>query len=165
MSISELVRGVIRSIHPTHSVCGIGKNAQAILGRHLETDTPVGALSPFAQLKEYNGKVLMLGCGLAPNTSMHGVEELSEPFYLYRPEPVEYEIHKKNGDVIRKSYRVHGFRFYGAEQRYVRLANIMDIPSGKVLEATAYLIDAKTMWKLGHEKLLENERYFIDMAE
>lgn len=162
-AISEYFRkrpGVIRSMHPTHSVCGTGKHASEILGRHTESDTPVGKSSPFALLPEYGGKVLMLGCGLRPNTSMHGVEELTVPPYLFRDEPVEYTLIDINGKAMKKTYRVHDFR--GVSQRYDRLAEVMDILSGKVLEATAYLIDAQTMWKNGHKKLSENEMFFVD---
>ncbi|MFQ9150061.1 MAG: AAC(3) family N-acetyltransferase [Eubacteriales bacterium] len=162
-TISECFRkypGVIRSMHPTHSVCGAGKYATEIFGRHIESSTPVGKASPFALLPEYDGKVLMLGCGLRPNTSMHGVEELSVPPYLLREEPVEYTLIDADGNELKKKYRVHNFR--GVAQRYDRLAEVMDIPHGKVLEAEAYLIDAREMWKKGHEKLKENEMFFVD---
>ena len=137
-----------------------GKYAAEILGRHIESSTPVGKTSPFALLPEYDGQVLMLGCGLRPNTSMHGVEELSVPPYLLREEPVEYTLIDADGNELKKKYRVHNFR--GVAQRYDRLAEVMDIPHGKVLEAEAYLIDAREMWKKGHEKLKENEMYFVD---
>ena len=58
---------------------------------------------------------------------------------------------------------MHNFK--NVAQRYARLADVMDIPSGKVLEATAYLIDAKTMWEKAHAKYLENETYFVDVKE
>ena len=102
----------------------------------------------------------MLGCGLRPNTSMHGVEELSVPPYLLRDEPVEYTLIDADGNEMKKKYRVHNFR--GAAQHYDRLAEVMSIPCGKVLEAEAYLIDAREMWKKGHEKLKENEMFFVD---
>ena len=161
--ISETFRtrpGVLRSIHPTHSVCGMGKLASEILSRHLDTDTPVGANSPFALLPQYGGTVLMLGCGLRPNTSMHGVEELVKPDYLLHPDPLEYHLTGYDGVTISKSYRRHDFRT--AIQRYDRLANKMEIDCGKVLHATAYLIDAKTMWQVGEMALREDPHYFID---
>lgn len=161
--ISETFRnrpGVIRSMHPTHSVCGIGMLAEEILSQHLETDTPVGAKSPFALLPKYGGKVLMLGCGLRPNTSMHGVEELVKPDYLLHPEPLEYRLTGYDGITFTKIYRRHDFRT--AIQRYDRLANKMEIICDKVLNATCYLIDAKTMWQVGEKTLRENPHYFID---
>lgn len=165
-AISEYFRkrpGVMRSIHPTHSVCGIGKHAEAMLSRHLETDTPVGTASPFALLPEYGGKVLMLGCGLSPNTSMHGVEELTKPWYLLTDAPMEYTLTDADGKTFKKAYYRHNFHASKAAQRYSRLADVMEIPSGKVLEATAYLIDAKTMWRVGYETMQQDTDHFIDI--
>lgn len=155
--------GVVRSIHPTHSVAGYGVFAAEMLSRHVESDTPVGATSPFALLPQYNGKVLMLGCGLRPNTSMHGVEELSEPPYLLHPERQEYSLTDENGVTVKKSYRVHWFP--NVIQRYDRLQELMEIPSCKVLSATAYVIDAKTMWEKGHEALAKDPMFFVDRME
>ena len=161
--ISETFRtrpGVLRSIHPTHSVCGMGKHAQEILSRHIETDTPVGKLSPFGLLPEYGGKVLMLGCRLFSNTSMHGVEELSRPWYVMKPYRTTFRLVDENGQETEKSYETHNFK--NAIQRYDRLAQVMDIPNGPVLNATCHLIDARQMWKVGHETLLKDPDFFID---
>ncbi|MBR4866732.1 MAG: AAC(3) family N-acetyltransferase [Clostridia bacterium] len=161
--ISETFRtrpGVLRSMHPTHSVCGVGRFAEEILSRHIETETPVGETSPFALLPKYGGKVLMLGCGLRPNTSMHGVEELVKPDYLLHPEPLEYRLTGYDGNTVSKTYRRHDFRT--AIQRYDRLADKMEITCGKVINATCYLIDAKTMWQVGEKTLREDPHFFID---
>lgn len=165
--------GVMRSMHPTHSACGIGVHAEEILSHHMEDNTPVGPHSPFSLIRKFGGKVLMLGCGLHPNTSMHGVEELSEPPYLFRPEMKEFELVDWDGTVTKKFYRTHSFRVFEyngkqyqrARQCYDRLTDIMDIASGKVLEADAYLIDANTMWEKAHRKFLEDPIYFIDPLE
>lgn len=166
--ISEAFRnrpGVIRSVHPTHSVCGMGKRAREILSQHLETDTPVGRKSPFGLLPEYGGKVLMLGCGLRPNTSMHGVEELSRPWYLLKKEPTMFRLVDETGTETVKAYWCHNFHASKAIQRYDRLANVMEITQGKVLNADCHLIDAAKMWQIGDEMLRENANYFIDIRD
>lgn len=159
-------RGVTRSLHPTHSVCGIGKYAAELLGSHIDTDTPAGARSPFALLPKYGGKVLMLGCGLAPNTSMHAVEELVCPDYLLFPKSTEYTLIDADGNTMKKKYFKHYFHRpeFNAYQRYSRLENLMDIPRGKVLEADCYVIDAKKMWEVGYKKLCEDSHYFVDVV-
>lgn len=162
-AISEYFRkmpNVLRSLHPTHSVCAYGKRAYELTLGHIDTTTPVGEKSPFALLPKVGGKILMLGCGLRPNTSMHGVEELTVPPYLFREKMIEYTITDKDGNTFKKDYRAHNFK--GVGQRYDRLSEIMDIPHGKVLEADAYLIDAKEMWDKAHAKLEENEFFFVD---
>ena len=154
----------IRSIHPTHSVAGIGKNAKYFLLSHHFDSTPAGRNSPFAKLKEVNGKILFLGCGLKPNTSMHGVEELVEPQYLFKSE-TEYTI-LADGKEIKKKFKNHNFRGY--TQRYDRIKNLLReeyLNKGKVLKAEVYLIDSTEMWKVAYKKLLENPLYFVDKVK
>ncbi|MEM1137973.1 MAG: AAC(3) family N-acetyltransferase, partial [Bacteroidota bacterium] len=122
--ISEFFRTMpetYRSISPTHSVCGVGKLAKDLLERHHADDTPVGANSPFRLLPKYKGKILFIGCGLKPNTSMHAVEELLEPPYLFA-DYFEFKI-INNGIMMNKRLRTHNFKGY--EQRYDRVADIL----------------------------------------
>ena len=161
--ISETFRkraGTLRSIHPSHSVAGVGKYAKEILSQHINDTTPVGPNSPFALLPKYGGKVLMLGCGLAPNTSMHGIEELVEPDYLYRAGDFPFTLIDESGNKTEKRYKFHNFQ--NTAQRYARLAGLMDIHTGMVLQAQCHLIDAPTMWRGGLEKMRANPLYFVD---
>lgn len=162
--ISETFRkrkGVVRSVHPTHSVCGFGKYAEEILSKHINSSTPAGENSPFALLPKYHGKVLMLGCGLRPNTSMHAIEELTCPKYLMKDEPTLYTLIDNDGIELKKSYKTHNFK--NTAQRYDRLADVMDIKRGTVLQAEAFLIDAETMWKRANEMYKKDSLYFVDM--
>lgn len=107
----------------------------------------------------------MLGCGLRPNTSMHGVEELTQPWYLLKKEPTMFRLVDETGAETVKEYWCHNFHASKAIQRYDRLANLMEIPCGKVLNADCYLIDAVQMWQTGNRMLEENPNYFIDIRE
>ena len=100
--------GTRRSVHPTHSVCAAGAKASEIVSQHYLDRSPVGEHSPFRLLPGLGGKILMLGCGLKPNTSMHGVEELCEPPYLMRPERVKYVICGPAGEQA-VEHRRHNF--------------------------------------------------------
>lgn len=153
--------GTLRSIHPTHSVCAVGARAQEITASHHLDRSPVGANSPFRLLRDHGGKVLMLGCGLKPNTSMHGVEELSEPPYLLLPHPIRYTICTTAGQ-RQVEYRVHNFR--GWAQCYDRLPQVMTsgLSRGMVLQADCWLIDADEMWRCGGRTLRGNPYYFVE---
>lgn len=154
--------GVLRSLHPTHSVCAYGSNADSFVDAHFADHTPVGANSPFRLLCEQKGRILFIGCGLKPNTSMHGVEELSMPPYLYGPE-LEYELRVQSGEVLRKKYITHGFEGY--EQRYDRIWDLLgdrEKAKGKVLQAEAFLIEAEPMWEKANAKLGRYPFYFVD---
>lgn len=153
--------GTLRSVNPTHSVCGTGKNAISFLRDHYLDKTPVGPHSPFRLLKEVGGQILMLGCGLRPNTSMHGVEELVEPPYLFR-QMVTYQIIHADGRISEMECRRHNFADW--EQRYDRVENVLsgnELRRGKVLQADCYLIDTVALWEKACQKLQEEPFYFV----
>ena len=43
--------GSLRSVHPSHSVCGVGPRAHELLANHDVDRTPVGPNSPFRRLR------------------------------------------------------------------------------------------------------------------
>lgn len=158
----RLTKGVIRSLHPTHSVCAQGKYAKALLENHWKDTTPCGENSPFHLLPKYEGKILMLGCGLRPNTSLHAIEELHTPDYLFAP-PLEYTMVNEHGQLINKTYTIHNFHNW--VQRYDRV-ELLDHSSwlikGKILEATSYLIESASLWEKVSEKMMEDQHFFVD---
>jgi len=152
-----------RSVHPTHSVCAVGPETEQLLGDHHLDSTPCGEHSPFRKLREADGKVLFLGCGLRVNTTMHAVEELSPPPYLFGP-PLEYLL-EVDDQTLRKTYIPHDFE--GVEQRYERALELLDTDDysfGKVLLADAYLLRTGPLWEKAHAKLLEDPFFFVDQT-
>ena len=157
--------GVIRSLHPTHSVCAIGKHAEKLTSQHHLDRTPCGEYSPFQILKQLQGKILFVGTGLKPNTSMHGIEELSRPEYLLGDE-VEYTLRDTNGVETKKTYITHNFK--GWEQRYDRVPDVLntsDYSIGKIREADAYLIEASPLWDKAHARIKQVPLYFVDKKD
>lgn len=163
--------GVIRSMHPTHSCCLFGRRAVELAADHEQDETPVGPHSPFAKLPKVGGKILMLGCGLDHNTSMHGVEETAEPPYLFdraNTERVDYILyddvgHKLFQHALRHSFSENGIRCY--EQRYSRVVPLLsesEASHGQVLCADSWLLSAEAVWEKGHQKLTEDPFYFVE---
>ena len=95
----------IRSVHPSHSVSAWGKEAVSLTKDHIFDRTPCGEHSPLRLLPQVGGKILMLGCGWSPNTSMHGVEELAGAPYCLTPYEVEYNIELQNGERVTARHR------------------------------------------------------------
>jgi len=157
--------GTRRSIHPTHSVCAVGPQTAALLEEHLEDHTPCGPHSPFHKLPQAGGQILMLGCGLEPNTSMHAIEEMVIPPYLFDP-PLTYQLTLETGQAIAKTYTPHNFR--GWRQRYDRIEPRLSAPglrSGRVLAAQAYLIEAEALWQAGLAALKTDPLFFVEKME
>ena len=153
---------VLRSLHPTHSVCGWGKLARDLLTEHSLDSTPCGPHSPFHRLPQFDGYILMLGCGLKPNTSMHAIEELVTPPYLFS-QPITFILLDENGSTIHKEYIPHNFN--GWEQRYDRVANLLPSPqlrSGTVAGAPCHLIHAPALWEAALAQLLKDPLYFVE---
>lgn len=135
-----------RSIHPTHSVCGLGPQADAMLGEHHHDHSPCGPHSPFSKLRDAGGQILMLGCGLRPNTSFHAIEEIVQPPYLFKG---SFDCKVTLADGSQTTLRTKYHNFGGYRQRYDRIERLLDEPAlrqGTILEATSYLIDVQAMW-------------------
>ena len=166
-AISEYVRmmdGSLRSIHPTHSCAAIGGKTDYFICGHELDRTPVGKNSPFYKLREVGGKVLMLGCGVGCNTTMHGVEECFGTSYVLPKEPSPYTVVMPDKTYTIDFYR-HHIRQNGYKQCYGRLKGVMSeeyFAPGKIHGAESYLIDSREMWRVGLECLAKDEFFFVE---
>lgn len=153
--------GTMRSVHPTHSVCGVGRRSEEILSHHLHDTTPVGENSPFTRLPKIGGQVLFIGCGLGPNTMMHGVEEKVAPPYLLDG-TVAYAVTLADGSHLTMTITGHNFK--GWEQHYERLESLLyrGLKRGKLLQADCYLMEADEMWFAALTKLRQTPLFFVD---
>jgi aminoglycoside 3-N-acetyltransferase len=155
--------GTLRSVCPTHSVCGVGAWAAELLGEHHLDDTPCGAHSPFRKLRDVGGQVILLGCGLRPNTSMHGVEELAQPPYLFG-EMVVYRVLWPDGHETEQRCLAHDF--HGWRQRYDRIAPLLveghEIRAGRVLQGQTYVLEARPMWERALAALELDKLCFVE---
>ena len=157
--------GVLRSVHPTHSVCARGAGAAALVAGHENDHTPVGENSPYRKLPGLGGKILMLGCTMRPMTFMHGVEEVAPAMYAYLPDPWIYHMTDKDGRKFDMSVLRHGINRYGG-QRYARLEPLLEegeITRGKVLNADAYLVDARAAMRHGVEAIRKDPYFFLEL--
>ena len=154
--------GVVRSLHPTHSVCAIGKNAAAITGSQQFDDTPVGPNSPFMKLPDYYGKLLFIGDILKSCTFMHGIEEIAGAPYTLKKERTRYFIEDKDGTITERE--MFGHDFTGYNQEYQRIKEILrypDIKTGKVGQADCFLIDSAALKDEAIKRFKEDIYFFV----
>lgn len=64
----------VRNLHPTHSVAAIGPRAAEFVACPDMT-TPAAADSPYGKLRDWGGKVMIIGPGLERCTFFHGCEQ------------------------------------------------------------------------------------------
>jgi aminoglycoside 3-N-acetyltransferase len=66
-----------RSLHPTHSVAGIGKDTDLLIKDHIDSITPCDELSPYGKIASLdNSYILLIGVDLNSCTIFHHVEEI-----------------------------------------------------------------------------------------
>ncbi len=67
--------GVVRSLHPTHSLAARGWGAAAFVEGEELRETACPRNGCYGRLYDRGAKILFLGCRLTSNTYLHGVEE------------------------------------------------------------------------------------------
>ncbi len=78
--------GAIRSLHPTHSVAAIGPRATELVQGHEHDDTPCSPTSPYGRLRDWGGKILIIGADLRCCTFFHGCEQWAGMTWAVREE-------------------------------------------------------------------------------
>ena len=89
--------GVVRNLHPSHSLACSGPEAEELCGGHEFCETPCGAGTPYQRIAEGNSSVLMFGATLDSYTLFHTAEDTAQVPYLYAPEQVTLRTRRKDG--------------------------------------------------------------------
>lgn len=91
--------GVLRSLHPTHSIAAWGKDAAAYIEGELDAKTPCPPDGCWGRLLERDAKVLLLGVTHARNTFIHAVEEMYDVPERFTPAPVTFYVKMPDGSL------------------------------------------------------------------
>ena len=98
----------IRSMHPTHSVCALGKKAEWFTSGHEKSGSPAGKDSPFEKLVQNRGKIVCFGSPLAHVTSYHVVEDkVKFPIPVYMENLYSKDVITADKEKITVSTKVH----------------------------------------------------------
>jgi aminoglycoside 3-N-acetyltransferase len=147
--ITEIFRslpGVVRSLHPTHSVAAIGPRAAWVVAGHEDAATPCGDATPYVKVIEAGGQILFLGCRLDRNTAFHSIEALANVPYLMRPDLETFELIDAQGHKIERTLRRHQERI---PRRFAEiepeLAQSGALLRGTIGSAPSLLVDSRAM--------------------
>lgn len=136
--------GVIRSLHPTHSLAAFGRDAAEFTAGHEKALTPAPEGSPWWRLLERSGKILFIGTGISCNTFLHGVDEWLKLPGMRRTEPQYLQVVDYDGQVHSvPQFRHAGGRnaFYGScEARFDAAGAIV---RGKFGQADCHVLDCR----------------------
>jgi len=89
--------GVIRSLHPTHSVAAIGADAESFVQGEELTTSPCPRHGCWGKLYDRRATILFLGCTLKCNTYLHGVEEWVDTPNRLNPVSQDFTVIDRNG--------------------------------------------------------------------
>ena len=89
--------GVIRSLHPTHSVAALGRDAEEFVKGEYLAQTPCARFGCWGKLVDRDAQILFLGCKTTCNTLLHGTEEWENIPDRLETEPQYFTVVDKNG--------------------------------------------------------------------
>ena len=103
-------RDGFRSLHPTYSMTGFGREAESYLAGEENAKTPAPVGGALSRLAEEDGYVLLVGVGLEQNVFLCAVDEMAEspfPGHLSR-RPFDIQIYDRAGRrFLDRGYRPH----------------------------------------------------------
>lgn len=142
--------GVIRSLHPTHSVAAIGKDAVDYTSGEEFNTTPCPRNGCWGKLYDRKAKILFLGCTMKSNTFLHGVEEWNEISDRLSSDITLYKIKMPDGSLHDLPSHRHGcsssdnisFNYDRVQPLFAKLGAIK---YGKIGRANSILGDAVMM--------------------
>lgn len=166
--LTELFRqreGVLRSLHPTHSLAAKGRDAESFIAGEERFNTPCNRQGCYGKLYDRKAKILLLGCGFNRNTFLHGVEEwLDVPMRLedfYK----NLSIVMPDGSILeRPVYPHHKPNGINVAERFHKMEEVLAkkgiIQRGKFGDADCILCDAAPMADLVTEYLKKEPDMF-----
>jgi aminoglycoside 3-N-acetyltransferase len=91
--------GVVRSLHPTHSLAADGPMAAALIAGHEQCNTPCGSGTPYHRLVQWDAAVLMFGVTFDCYTLFHTAEDAADVPYMYESKPYLLTVREPTGTV------------------------------------------------------------------
>lgn len=164
--LPELFRrrtGVLRSVHPTHSVAAFGAGAGEFVQGEAFVHSPCAREGCWGKLLDRRAKILMVGCDLRCMTFFHGVEEWCG-IENRLGERDEYQVRLADGQTIRMQVARHigtpSEQYPFAQQA---LIDAGALTFGRFGNAKVFRLEADRSYETVAALLKENPRLFDDV--
>jgi aminoglycoside 3-N-acetyltransferase len=139
--------GVLRSLHPVHSIVAFGKKAEFFTEGHLEASTPWSPESPYGKIMRNDGFILHLGVDYETNTCIHALEIEARVPGLHTKETSKLYVHDTTGKCHVIDHHWHSPK----KSRYVDMEHIVEraggLTYGQIGEGISRLTDATILRK------------------
>lgn len=158
--------GVVRSLHPTHSIAAYGKCADEYVKGDDTFDTPCNPKGCFGRLRDIDAKILLIGVTHAKNTYIHSIEESMDIPERFTPKPTTFFIKLSDGSLKEVSM----YRHYNKKMAHISESfdKLMDYyyeknvaKSVRFGDADCILCDARGLYDVTVEVLKAQPDYFI----
>ncbi len=167
-ALPELFRrrpGVLRSLHPTHSVAAYGHDAAAYIAGEERAESPCAREGCWGKLLDRRAVILLVGCGLDKCTFIHGVEEWCNVPNRLR-DALPYTVRASDGRTLTVMQHNH----LNAPSENYPLAEDALVHSGALTygrfgDARVYRLDAQGCCDTVSRLLAEDSGLFDDPAE
>lgn len=171
--LPELFRkrpGVVRSLHPTHSVAVYGKNAEEYIKGEENITTPCAPEGCWGRLKDIRAKILLLGVTHTRNTYIHSIEESFGIPERFTEQPVRFQVKLPDGtvkevDMYRHYNRIdpHISEHYDImKEGYEKTGAAKEVRLG---DAECILCEAEKLYEVTGKILTKEPNCFIDREE
>lgn len=165
--LPELFRnrpGVVRSLHPTHSVAALGPDAIELTNDDHRFDTPCARGSAWGKLLDRRATILLVGVDLRRNTFIHGVEEWVDiPGRLTDEHELLYTVLADETEISVPSRRHCGLSW---SQHFWKVDDILEsegaMHKGRLGDAVVRVCDAAAVARVITGMLKDNPDLFSD---
>ena len=168
--LTEIFRnfpGVIRSLHPTHSMAGFGNKAAKYLSQAEDDQTPCSPTGAWGRLSEIDATILLVGCGFERNTFIHAIEEKNNVPNRFTEKPIEFLIKTNKKWIKRDFYKHYNAQFVHLSENYklIEEAVINDgiVKVGKFGDADCLIFKAKELEEYVMNLLQQNLNFFTEI--
>ena len=161
--LTELFRkreGVIRSMHPAHSLAAYGREAADFVAGHEKCTSSFSKNSPFAKLVERRSKILLIGVNLNRATIFHAAQEWADLPVLSK-EALPFKVIDSDGTVYETPTHYHlGAQWDFFPRALPQLLEGNAVKKVKFGDADSLLLDAEKTCQI-LDKILRNDPKFF----
>jgi aminoglycoside 3-N-acetyltransferase len=157
-------KGVLRSLHPTHSIAVMGKDAEYFVKNEHLIDTPCGRKGCWGKLLDMDFKIMFLGCTPKRNTYIHGVEEWCDVPGRITDHFHAFKIVMPDGSMFDRPMRRHHSPSGDPAERYDEILPYLEkrgqLVTGKFGDADCVVERAVDIYNVTAEILKDDINFF-----
>jgi aminoglycoside 3-N-acetyltransferase len=144
----------LRTIHPTHSFCIVGKDKLKLGSKHEKDKTPLGKKCPLGLMPA--GKLIFIDSDINKSSYMTYLEEINKLPYLFDKTSNTYFINNRPA-----KFKTYIKNKYGFKPKYDEIISLLNVEPLYFNNAKIYILDMKQVKNAFTQQIKENPYYFV----